>query len=124
MSNIRAVEAETGSHGGRRKGSGRKKLSDQERRANETIKLLPGASAELGALAERAHTSRGSIFEYVLLSSDQEAVAVRNRAIAAAEKFSRRQPDQIESAASRESRAALRRQTRRLFKPISKNGPQ
>lgn len=97
-------------HGGARSGSGRKKLPDDERRSNVTIKLLPGADAELNILADKAASSKGSLIEWLVLSP--EASDCRKKCIAQAAQFSHRQPMQKESTVAGLARAALRRQAR------------
>jgi hypothetical protein len=97
-------------HGGARSGAGRKKLSSDERRSNVTIKLLPGADAEMNQLANKAASSKGSVIEWLVLSPD--AADCRKMCIAQAAQFTRRQPMQKESAASSLSRAALRKQAK------------
>lgn len=98
-------------HGGARPGSGRKKLSEEEKRSNVTIKLLPGADAELNLLAEKAACSKGGVLEWFALSPD--SAEARKECIARAALFTRRQPMKEESAAAGHSRAALRRELKR-----------
>jgi hypothetical protein len=97
-------------HGGARPGSGRKKLPEDERRANVTLKLLPGADVELDNLADRAASSKGSVIEWLALSP--EASDARKLCLAQAAHFSHRQPMRKESAAAVLSRAALRKLAR------------
>ena len=116
-------------HGGARKGSGRKKLSWEEKRGAVTLKVLQGCDAELEFLATKGDTSKAAILETLTLSPAPEADEFRKWLIAESDKFTHRQPGQTESAASEASRAALKRKTLRLLKAgptksASKNGPR
>jgi hypothetical protein len=59
-------------HGGARKGSGRKVLPADQKRKAVTVKILPGANAELALLAENASVSNASVLEWFALSPEAE----------------------------------------------------